>query len=134
MTDIIDQIREAIGAGPDETIVIQTPQFERPGDEEPADPPLTERAFEKLRDLPAEELLELGFQNWDSDLYLLPAEWYPHIPEGVEFTSIMGKQVVFDPGETDNDRRFGALAYGFVVGMDAEAYRQREQTELLEQV
>lgn len=129
MSDIIERIRRAIGADPDEPIVVQTPTFERQDGEEPEDPPLTESAWEDLQDLSAEELTELGFQNWDGDLYLLPAEWYPHIPEGVEFTSIMGEKVEFQPGETDDDRRFGALSYGFVVGMDDEDYREREQED-----
>lgn len=127
--DVIDQIREAIGAEEGETITVQTPTFERQDGKEPEDPPLTESAWESLRNLSVEELTDLGFQNWDGDLYLLPAEWYPHIPEGVEFTSIMGRKVEFEPGETDNDRRFGALSYGLVVGMDADEYREREQTE-----
>jgi hypothetical protein len=38
----------------------------------------------------------------------------------------------FEPGETDNDRRFGALSYGFVVGMDPEEYREQEQSDSLE--
>lgn len=129
MKDVIDRIRDAIGAEEGDDIVIQTPQFERTDGKEPADPPLAEDAFEQLRDLDADELTELGLQNWDGDLYLLPAEWYPHIPEGSEFTSIMGRKVEFEPGETDNDRRFGALSYGFVVGMDSEEYREREQEE-----
>lgn len=129
MTDIIERIRQAIGADPNEAITVQTPQFERTDGKEPADPPLTEAAFEELRELDADELVDLGFQNWDGDLYLLPAEWYPHIPEGVTFTSIMGEEVEFEPGETDNDRRFGALSYGIVVGMDPDEYRERENED-----
>jgi hypothetical protein len=128
--DINERIRDAIDADPGDKIVIKTPTFERQDGREPAEPPLTESAWEEIRNLSEEELVELGLQNWDGDLYLLPAEWYPHIPEGVELTTILGEQIEFEPGETNNDRRFGCLSYGFVVGMDDGEYRKEHERKL----
>jgi hypothetical protein len=44
-----------------------------------------------------------------------PAEWYDHIPEGFEIVTINGAMKPFERGVTDDDRRFGLLAFGIVV-------------------
>lgn len=50
----------------------------------------------------------------DKDIYLLPAEWYNSIPDGFELVDICGKKEFFKNGKTDNDQRFGCLAYGIL--------------------
>jgi hypothetical protein len=93
-------------------IEVVTPQFERvDGKEVPAAP----EDFEALRDLDADHLTDLGLQSWDGTLYLFPAEWYEHIPEGFEVRTINGETEQFDPDTTSADQRFGALAYGIEV-------------------
>jgi len=48
------------------------------------------------------------------NLWLFPKEWYNSIPDGLEVVDINGKREDFKRHETDNDTRYGALAYGFV--------------------
>lgn len=59
-------------------------------------------------DAPIEELKE------DMDIWLLPAEWYNSIPDEFELVSLSGEKHLFKKGKTDDDRRFGCLAYGIL--------------------
>lgn len=47
--------------------------------------------------------------------YLIPNEWYEYIPDGFDLVCISGKAEKFKRGRTDNDIRFGCLAYGIMV-------------------
>lgn len=112
-------------------IVIVTPQFTRPrGEPGPACPPADAAAWAALRELSVQALRELGCRAWNDPkapdqrdltvfrthtLMLLPGEWYGHIPEGFEVTDINGKACVFTPSVTDDDIRFGCLAFGVLV-------------------
>ena len=114
-----DQLREAIGAGPGERIQIVTPQFERPkNDPPPASPPTD---WSALRQMNRKALKEIGLRAWDEPdtegrvLMLLPGEWYTQIPEGFDLVCINGESEKFKRGETDDDIRFGCLAYGIRV-------------------
>ena len=53
------------------------------------------------------ELLEV-----DEDVCLIPGEWYEVIPDGFMVTGLDGEQYPFKNGESDDDIRFGCLAYG----------------------
>lgn len=55
-------------------------------------------------------------------LWLFPKEWYSHIPEGYEIIDILERKHKFQYGETSNDDRFGALAYGIY----AAAFKGKE--------
>lgn len=116
-SEIAAAIRRAIGVGPNDYAEVETPQFERVDDIEPSEPPLLESEFEALKTLSEDELREAGLQPWNEEhtLWLLPNEWYPHIPKGTELTDIMGETFEFERGE-DNDQRYGALPYGIEVG------------------
>lgn len=112
-----EKFMAAIGAKPGDEVVIQTPQFERTdGLEVPA--PICD--FERLRELSEDTLKAIGCQQWDEPdadgnvLWLYPAEWYAHIPDGTTIHDINGHVEQFKRGETDDDMRFGALAYGFI--------------------
>lgn len=75
--------------------------------------------FSKLPTLHEDTLKAIGCQKWSEPengkvLWLFPAEWYDHIPDGTQVVDINGATETFKHGETDNDRRFGALAYGFL--------------------
>jgi hypothetical protein len=120
-------IREAIGAGPDDEIHIMTPQFERPaGLPEPGAPPVDMVAFvAEVPRMSPEMLRKAGLGAWgcpeDAEgneihdqgmLWLLPGEWYPHLPAGLKITTISFEEETFVPGKTDDDIRFGCLAYG----------------------
>jgi hypothetical protein len=118
------EIREAIGAGPDEEVHITTPQFERdPGQPEPAAAPTD---WEALRTMTRIELKELGCGTWNDPkepddefdgkvLMLFPGEWYQSIPAGYVVTDIFNEDEEFVRGQTDDDIRFGCLSYGILV-------------------
>jgi hypothetical protein len=114
--EFAEKLREAIGLQPGETLEITTPQFDRT-DRLVVPKPLMD--FGRLPFLSEETLVAIGCQQWsDPDaegrtLWLFPAEWYDHIPDGTIVTAISGRTEPFKHGKTDNDRRFGALAYGF---------------------
>lgn len=121
------KIREAIGAADDAPVLVSTPQFTRESDEPgPASPPADREAFEALRELPASALRELGLRQWGRRdehedgtetgpmLWLLPGEWYSAIPAGLRVTTITFRDEAFIPGQTDDDIRFGCLAYGII--------------------
>ena len=53
------------------------------------------------------------------ELWLLPAEWYDAIPNGFPVTDIFGCIEQFERGKTDDDRRFGLLAFGVMLPLPA---------------
>jgi hypothetical protein len=116
--DFAEQFREAIGAKPGETIEIMTPQFTRTDGVVPV---AALDDFSALSKLSKETLKAIGCCPWDEPndkgevLWLLPGEWYDRIPEGFPLTCIDGKTEPFKRGETDDDTRYGCLAYGIMV-------------------
>lgn len=114
------RLRRAIGAGPDDPVNIVTPQFEREaGAPIPACAPCD---WESLRTMSYLALCEMGLRPWDEldasggVLLLFPGEWYHAIPAGFEIVDINLCRKRFVPGETDDDMRFGCLAYGILAG------------------
>jgi len=118
-------IRRAIGASETEEVQVLTPQFTRPdGEPAPASPPADREAFEALATLPDSALKELGLRAWGREfehddgtetgpmLWLFPGEWYSSIPEGFPVVDIFFREAAFARGKTDNDVRFGCLAFG----------------------
>lgn len=97
-------------------IEIITPQFERTDGITPALPD----DFKSLHLLSKETLKQIGCQKWDEPdkdgfvLWLFPADWYDYIPNGLEVIDINNNKETFKHGQTDNDRRFGALSFGFL--------------------
>jgi hypothetical protein len=120
----LEELPDMLGIRPGDTVEIVTPQFTRtPGDPPSACPPIDWNA---LRDMDSQTLRELGLRLWcdsyDDDwphqgkeLWLLPGEWYRHIPAGYSIVDINGCEEAFVPGETDNDIRFGCLPYGILT-------------------
>jgi hypothetical protein len=115
-SQLAQAIREALGVSESETVRVYAPPHRSRGDgKEVTHFPLTREEFEALRTLPRARLIELGLRPWDeSGLLLFPMEWYPLIPAGFDIITIAGKRETFVPGETDNDCRFGVLAYGII--------------------
>jgi hypothetical protein len=108
--------------------IISTPRFERPvGQAPPASAPRDTQGFLDLPSLPDKALLALGLRRWgtlwDDDkkprpvsrrnpmLWLYPCEWYPAIPDGLPIVTISFEHSTFKAGETDDDIRFGCLAF-----------------------
>ena len=114
-----EQFRTALGLKPGETIQIIGPQFDRQDGVTPAIPD----TWGMILHLSPFVLKAIGCRPWDEpntkgeQLWLFPAEWYPHIPAGYEVTTISGEQKKFEPGVTDDDRRGGVLAYGVVINV-----------------
>ena len=107
-----EQLADAIGAKPGDTIALRGPQFDRTDGKSVSAPDVS--LFEELRQLPKEKLIELGLQPWgDYGLWLFPGEWYSAIPAGHEVMCINGERSQWGENH-DDDTRFGALAYGVV--------------------
>jgi hypothetical protein len=120
--DFVEKFRAAVGLKPGETLEIHTPQFERTDGLQVALPQVD---FAKMHLVSAETLKRIGCCMWDEPdkdgnvLWLYPAEWYDHIPEGTPLVCIDGETSLFKRGETDDDMRFGCLAYGFLRKAEA---------------
>lgn len=114
---LADRIRAAVGAGPFESVTVYAPPHRaRLDGKEVVYFPLNLAEFDALRGKSREQLIELGLRPWDeSGLLLFPVEWYPLIPAGFEVVDIFGNVERFEPGKTDDDCRFGVLAFGIVV-------------------
>ena len=66
-----------------------------------------------------DQLIKAGCRVWDDTkrgtiLYLFPGEWYNSIPQGFPLVTVNGDKIKFDHGKTDDDIRYGVLAYGFL--------------------
>jgi hypothetical protein len=109
------KLREALGIGPDDVVHVTGSPHER----EPhmITPPDAPKSFDRLRTMTRAELHRWGLRMWseESGLMLFPAEWYDRIPEGFEIVTINEVTKRFERGVTDDDRRFGLLAFGIVV-------------------
>lgn len=110
--DFAERLAKAIGLQPGETVEIVTPQFERTDGIEPIKNPAG--LFHSLHAMPEKTLRAIGMQPWDGRLWLFPYQWFKHIPLGFEMLCISGETEKFDPDVTDDDMRFGCLAYGIV--------------------
>lgn len=112
------RIREALGVGQDDVVQVVTPQFERTDGIEVTVRPQSAEHLDKLKALPHEDLCRIGVGVWmrgaDWTHYVFPGEWYDYIPPGYIITGICGDDEPFVPGETDDDIRFGCLAYGWI--------------------
>lgn len=120
MTDenFTKDLMKALDVKPGDTVNIMQPQFKRTDGRVIQYIPKLEREYRALPLMHPENLKKIGCQIWNSENgkthWLYPAEWYEHIPAGLEVFGICGDTKIFEPGVTDDDRRFGALAYGFV--------------------
>lgn len=116
--DFAEQFRKAVGTKPGESIEIITPQFTRTDGIVPAIPV---DSWDALRTHSRATLKALGCGAWDEPdengtvLMMFPHEWYQHIPSGYLLECISGEIKPFESGKTDDDMRFGCLAYGIRV-------------------
>ena len=123
--EIAKAIRDAIGVGDFEHVEVVTPQFERDDGGKVYYYPKTSEEIDDLKKASESVLKDIGLSIWaraeDGSWvhWLFPAEWYDHIPSGYPIVDICNQVEAFVPGVTDNDRRYGVLAYGFVVGDQA---------------
>lgn len=111
------KLAEAIGIEPGDTVQLSTPQFTRT---DGLNVPVPQIDFASLPSFSPATLKSIGCQRWDepdkdgNTLWLYPAEWYQIIPDGTPIVDISGNHETFKRGETDDDMRYGALAYGFL--------------------
>lgn len=72
------------------------------------------------------ELYDLGLSPWGEEpetgkkLWLFPLSYYPHIPAGFPIVYIDYRRDAFMPNVTDNDTRFGYLAFGVLGRMKSQ--------------
>ena len=116
--DFVEDLRRALGLEEGEAVTFVTLKFERTEGRVVTYFPRTVEEFAVLKMLHPDSLKKIGCQKWDGDStqthWLFPQEWYVCIPNGLEIIDINGKIETFKRGETDDDIRFGALAYGFI--------------------
>ena len=109
---------KALGIKPGDKINFIAPQFERVDGRAITYLPYTPEEYKALKNLEPTSLIKIGCQKWNEKEgkihWLYPHEWYDHIPNDTEVVSISGEVEKFKHGETDNDKRYGALAYGFI--------------------
>lgn len=112
-----EDFANAVGLQPGDTLEIMTPQFERiDGAQVPVLIDFSD--WENLHKKDEATLCALGFGVWNENEegkhWLFPKEWYDIIPDGHPIVYITGEQSEFKRGETDDDYRFGCLAFGFI--------------------
>lgn len=115
--DFAEKFADALGIQRGDTLEIVTPQFERTDGRKPV---LSVDDWEGLRRQSVEMLKELGCCPWErrddgTTLMLFPKEWYDLIPDGFVVTDINYNDEPFKHNETDDDIRFGMLAYGVLA-------------------
>lgn len=100
-------------------IVISGSQHERTDGQSVTTRPQTLESFLKLRTMTVPALKALGMGVWtetDEHTHMLyPKEWYDTIPNGLDVVVICGRIEKFEHGVTDDDYRYGCLAYGFLL-------------------
>jgi len=116
--DFTRDLMRALGVKPTDQVSIARPTFERQDGRLVSYLPNTPEEYEALKLMLPSSLEKIGCQMWEVDQkgnvhWLYPAEWYDSIPDGTEVISIMGVIKKFERGITSNDKRFGALSYGF---------------------
>jgi hypothetical protein len=117
--DFASKLRDALGLKEGEQVEVVTPQFTR----EPGAPPAHScpDPFDQLFTRSLADLKTLGLRAWDEPdengemLMLLPGEWYDQIPNGTVLRCIDDTDETFIRGVTDDDIRFGCLAFGIKV-------------------
>lgn len=120
--DAAEQLADALGLEPGDTVRVRTPQFERADDIEPGEAPLTHGALDRLTEADEATLTDLGLQKWsdDSRVWLLPWEWHDQIPGDYPLTDIFGEQSSRADLPAEPDKRFGALSVGIVPAFEQE--------------
>jgi hypothetical protein len=114
--DLVAEIRGVLDIDGDETLTIQTPQFERADGVEPGELPRTPDAMDRLKHADKSALKELGLRKWSDEtgLWLLPHEWHPHIPPEYPLLTILDEWTSRSEMPATPDKRFGALSAGIV--------------------
>jgi hypothetical protein len=124
--DFPEKLKAALGLKTGESLQIVTPQFDREDGVTPSIPD----GWQKLRSLSIDTLKAIGCRPWEEEekgvLMLFPYQWYDFIPDGFEIDGIWGGKETFKRGETDNDYRFGVLAYGVYIAFDQMAASSHE--------
>jgi len=113
MNECVEYLKKLAG---NEGLNIVTPQFKRTDGTLPIPAKNTTEFFDWVKTLDHKSLIEIGLRLWDEGHYLYPSEWYDYIPNGYTITDIEGVNGPFMHGVTDDDIRYGMLAYGFKKG------------------
>lgn len=113
----ISDLKKALNLKDGEEIHFITPQFERTDGRKIKYFPRSPEEYAALPLLDPQNLKEIGCGVWNKEngktLWLFPKEWYAYIPNGTRIVDINGDVEQFVRGETDDDIRYGMLAYGF---------------------
>lgn len=112
-----EDLANAMGIKPGDKIEIKTPQFERIDGVQVKIPEFSPEDWANLYRRDHSDLMVMGLGVWNKNdqgtHYLLPKDWYGIIPNGLALKCIDGTVAPFEAGVTDDDYRYGCLAYGF---------------------
>jgi hypothetical protein len=113
-----EDLATLLGISPGDRIDFYGPQFNRTDGIVPEACPSSPEEWKELHNSTHEALTAKGLGVWDKTdtytHYLFPAEWYNFLPNGLQVTDICGNTEGFQAGVTDDDRRCGMLAFGFL--------------------
>jgi len=116
--NFVEDLMKAIGVEQGDTVEVVTPTFDRTDERDVTYLPSTPEEYVALEGMKEDKLKTLGCQVWERKWgtvhWLYPAEWYDHIPNETEVVGLCGDREKFERGVTSDDRRFGALGYGFI--------------------
>jgi hypothetical protein len=120
--DVVAEIRDILDIDEDETLVVQTPQFEREDGVEPGSPPLTADAMDRLTHADESDLQDLGLRKWSdkTGMWLLPYEWHPHLPPEYPLLNILGEWTSRSEMPATPGKRYGMLSVGIVPDFEKD--------------
>ncbi len=135
VNELAQIIRQAIGATTYEDVDVVTPEFDRTDGRKVVCRPRTAEQLDRIKTLDDNMLREVGMQVWENGKgwkhWLFPAEWYDCIPDGYIIVDINCAVERFKKGATDDDRRGGALAYGFIKCDEELVERNEDSGEII---
>lgn len=79
---------------------------------------LGSKKYIDFKNITREEASELRFGKWSEEqpnLWLFPLWIVPLIPDGMTVYGLDGKPFKYEKEKTDNDIRFGCVAYGILI-------------------
>lgn len=70
-----------------------------------------------LKSFSRDELIILGFGNFDGELFLFQEDWIPFIPEDCILATIFGNQTTIrrEISRGNTDERYGFLSFGILI-------------------
>ena len=82
----------------------------------PPDAPTNAKGWAELARMTPAMAKRFGLGNWDGGLFLFPGAWADKIPHSTKVEAINGEKTTWGKVKSDDDTRFGFMAYGVRLG------------------